>query len=326
MPSPSRPSPRSYAILGTGAIGGYYGGLLARAGFDTRFLLRSDFDHVAKHGLRVDTPEGGFELDRVHAYADPQDMPRSDVAVVCLKATQNDALGDLLPRVLKPGGVVVLLQNGLNGERRVASLVPEHDVVGGLCFVCVNKLGPGHVRYFDYGRVKLGIYDRDGDDQPMGITPPLDAIAGDFTAAGIDAEPVEDLVRARWQKLMWNVPFNGLSVVLRTTTDELIGHAGSLALCRELIREVGEGCETATGRTIDEAFREKMIEDTRKMTPYRTSMLLDFEADRPMEVEAIFGEPLRDAGAAGAKLPRLQTLYRQLSFLNDTRHNVPTTE
>lgn len=322
MTAQSRPSNRSYAILGTGAIGGYYGGLLARAGFDTRFLLRSDFDHVAVHGLRVDTPDGGFELDRVHAYADPQDMPRSDAAVVCLKATQNDALGELLPRVLKPGGVVVLLQNGLNTERRVASLVPDHPVIGGLCFVCVNKVGPGHIRYIDYGRIKLGVYDGDGDDRAMGITPPLEAIASDFAAAGIDAEAVEDLVRARWQKLMWNVPFNGLSVVLRTTTEKLIDHAGSLALCRELIREVGEGCEAATGRTIGEGFREKMIEDTRKMTPYRTSMLLDFEAGRPMEVEAIFGEPLRDAGAAGCSLPRLQTLYRQLSFLNDTRHNV----
>ena len=231
MPSPSRPSPRSYAILGTGAIGGYYGGLLARAGFDTRFLLRSDFDHVAVHGLRVDTAAapGGFHLERVHAYADPQDMPRSDVAVVCLKATQSDSLRDLLLRVLKPGGVVVLLQNGLNAERRVASIVPGHDVIGGLCFVCVNKVGPGHVRHFDYGRVKLGAYDPDGDDRAMGITPPLETITHDFVTAGIDAEAVEDLVLARWQKLMWNVPFNGLSALLNVTTTDQHHRASGVA-------------------------------------------------------------------------------------------------
>ena len=321
MNATRQPHQHSYAVIGVGAIGGYYGGLLARAGFETRFLLRSDHDHVVEHGLRVDAADGGFHLDRVHCYRDPQDMPRCDAAIVCLKATQNHALPNILPRVLKPGGVVVLLQNGLNAEKDVAAHIHGHEVIGGLCFVCVHKLGPGHVRHLDYGRVKLGAYDSDGDDRSVGITPPLEAIARDFAAAGIDVEAVDDLVRARWQKLMWNVPFNGLSVVLRTTTDVLIGHPGSLALCRELIREIGEGCEAAAGRTIDETFREKMIEDTRRMTPYRPSMLLDFEAARPMEVEAIFGEPLRDAGAAGRPLPRLQTIYRELSFLNDTRHN-----
>ena len=322
MARPPRPSPRSYAILGVGAIGGYYGGLLAKAGFDTRFLLRSDHDHVRQHGLRVESIHGDFHLDRVHAYADPRDMPRCDAAVVCFKATQNNALPDILPHVLKPGGVVVALQNGLNTERRIAEacpgLAPGHDVIGGLCFVCCNKLGPGHIRHLDYGRVKLGVYDRDGDGRAMGLTPPLDAIAHDFAHAGMDVEPVDDLVEARWQKLMWNVPFNGLSVALRTTTDRLIAHPGALALSRALMRELAEGCEAATGRAIGEAFREQMIDHTRKMEPYRTSMLLDFEAGRPMEVEPIFGEPLRDAGDAGRPLPRLQTLYRQLSFLNDT--------
>lgn len=319
MSEATRISKRSYAIVGVGAIGGYYGGLLARAGLDVKFLLRSDYDHVAAHGLRVESPRGEFHLERVHAYDDPQDMPRCDAAVVCLKTTHLGTLGDVLPRIVKPGGVVVAMMNGLNVEREIASILPGHDVLGALCFVCCHKVGPGHVRHLDYGRVKLGAYDGDGDDRAMGLTPPVRAIADDFAAAGIDVEAVDDLVRARWQKLAWNVPFNGLSVALQTTTDRIVAHPASLALADALMKEVAAGCAASSGRTIETAFLEKMVTDTRAMAPYRTSMLLDYAAGRPLEVEAIFGEPLREAAAGGCELPLLRSLYRQLCFLGDER-------
>src|SRR5262245_60049260 len=114
----------SYAILGTGAVGGYYGGLLQKAGLDVHFLVRSDYGHIKAHGLRVDSPEGNFHLNKVSAYPDPESMPTCDVAVVAWKTTENEALARTLPKVLKPGGIVLVLQNGLDPERDAAAVVP----------------------------------------------------------------------------------------------------------------------------------------------------------------------------------------------------------
>lgn len=302
-----------YAIIGTGAVGGYYGGRMAHAGLDVHFLLRSDCAHVRAHGLRVESKFGDFSLPTVQAYGDASDMPRCDVAVVCLKTTQNAALPDILPRVLHEQGQVLLIQNGLNIERPVAAVVGERRVLAGLAFLCSNKVGPGHIRHLDYGAIRLGRYRADGE--PAGIDATMRAIADDLTAAGLEISLVDDLQLARWQKLVWNIPYNGLSVVLDAMTDALMADPHSRALVEALMGEVVAGA-AACGKTIEPAFVEKMLRDTEQMKPYRTSMKVDHDEGRPMEVEAIFGEALRSARAAGEAVPRIEMLYQQLKFLD----------
>ncbi len=125
-----------YAVIGTGAVGGYYGGLLARRGHRVHFLLHNDYAHVREHGLRVDSKNGDFLLRDPLAYASAKDMPRCDIVLVALKTTQNQALSSILPHVVKDGGIVVMLQNGLGVEREAADIVPRATVLGGLCFLC----------------------------------------------------------------------------------------------------------------------------------------------------------------------------------------------
>jgi 2-dehydropantoate 2-reductase len=307
-------SERSYAIIGTGALGGFYGGRLARAGLDVHFLLHSDYEHVRRHGLLVESADGDFHLPRVNAYARAADMPPCDVAVVALKTTANDLLGELLPPAVAPDGVVAVFQNGLGIEERVAGIVGPDRVMGGLCFLCSNKVGPGHIRHLDYGYVTLGDFDPRG--RPAGLTDRMRAIGGDLQAAGIRVNYAEDLVLARWKKLIWNVPFNGLSVLFGAATDVLMGETHTRELAEQLMHEVAAAAQAAAGRTIDDEFIRRQLADTRKMKPYRPSMLLDHEAGRPMEVEAIFGAPLRAARAAGCPVPQLERLYRQLKALD----------
>jgi 2-dehydropantoate 2-reductase len=304
-----------YAVLGTGAVGGYYGGLLARAGFDVHFLLHSDYEHVREHGLRIDSKHGSFLLPEVNAYAHAKDIPECDFILVSLKTTQNRLLAELLPPLLHDGATVVLMQNGLGNEEEVARIAPNHPLIGGLCFLCCNKEGPGHIHHIDYGLVTLGEHTADGS--AAGVTRRLETLAGDFAAAGIMANVAEDLRTARWQKLLWNIPFNGLSV-LDTTTDALMGNAATRALAGSIMSEV-RAAAAACGRHIDESFLQLLLENTARMTPYQTSMKLDYDARRPLEVEAIFGNPMRAAKAAGADCGRIETLYHQLSFL-DTRN------
>lgn len=307
---------RSYAILGTGALGGYYGACLQRAGLDVHFLLHSDYNHVKQHGLVVESPSGDFTLPYVHAYGDAAKMPPCDVVVVALKTTQNHLLPEMLLSVVKEDGVVLVLQNGLGIEEDVAQIVGEQRVMGGLCFLCSNKVGPGHICHLDYGQITLGEYCP--DYQPSGITERMRQIAADFERAGISIQLVDDLLLGRWKKLVWNIPYNGLSVVLDATTNELMADQYTRSLVEQLMREVTKGA-AAAGRIISDRFIQKMLDYTEKMTPYRTSMKIDYDERRPLEVEAIFGNPLRMAIASGVDLPLIGMLYQQLKFV-DTKN------
>ena len=311
--------PTRYAIIGTGAVGGFYGGRLARAGFDVHFLLHSDFDHVREHGLIVESVDGDFALPRVNAYADARDLPPADVVVVALKTTQNHLLGELLPTPAGGEGTVLVLQNGLGVEQQAAEIVGPERVMGGLCFLCSNREGPGHIRHLDYGFVTLGDFSADG--RAIGVSERMRAVAGDLNSAGIRTEFAEDLVLARWRKLVWNIPFNGLSVVLDAMIDRIMNDGDTRSLVEDLMGEVARGAR-ACGRDIDEDFIEYILGLTEKMTPYRTSMKIDCDSRREMEVEAIFGAPLQAAQQAGADCPLIEMLYRQLKYI-DSRNRQP---
>lgn len=304
---------RCYAILGTGALGGYYGACLQRVGLEVHFLLHRDYPHVREQGLVIQSPDGDFNLPYVNAYDEAAKMPACDVAIVALKTTQNHLLPDMLPSVIKDDGVVLVLQNGLGIEQEVAQIVGSKRVMGGLCFLCSNKVGPGHIHHLDYKQITLGEYLP--DYQPGGLTERMRQIADDFEHAGIPITLAEDLLLARWQKLVWNIPYNGLSVVLDATTNELMADQYTRSLVEQLMEEVVAGA-AATNRKISDRFIQTMLDYTEKMTPYRTSMKIDYDERRPLEVEAIMGNPLRVATAAGTDLLLISMLYRQLKFLD----------
>jgi len=303
----------SYAILGTGALGGYYGACLQRSGLDVHFLLRSDCDRVKTNGLIIESPDDDFTLPQVNAYNDIAKMPQCDVVVVALKTTQNYLLTKLLLPVVKDDGVVLVLQNGLGIEAEVAQIVGDQRVMGGLCFLCANKVGAGHILHLDYKEITLGEYTP--NYVAGGISGRMRQIAADFEGAGIPIKLAEDLLLARWQKLVWNIPYNGLSVILDATTNQLMADASACKLVEELMREVVLGAQSQA-RYIDERFLTQMLDHTAKMKPYRTSMKLDYDQKRPLELEAIFGNPLNVARLAGVDLPKIATLYQQLKFLD----------
>ncbi len=300
-----------YAILGSGALGGLYGGLLARAGHEVHFLLHSDFDHVREHGLKVESKLGDFHLLDVHAHASTDTMPPCDVTIVALKTTNNGLLKRLLPPPTRGGGVVLVLQNGLNSEADSVAVVGADRVLGGCCFLCSNKVGPGHIRHIDQGRIVFGEY----GTAAMPVTDRVQRIADEMVAAGIDAHSTDDLPKTRWKKLMWNIPFNSLSVILDASTKQLVDNDDSITLVESIIREVHTAA-AACGVEVPEKSIATTIDVTRVMVPYDSSMRLDYLAKRPMETKAILGNPIAAAAAHGFAMPRVETLYRQLKFLD----------
>ncbi len=304
---------RSYAIIGTGSIGAFYGACLQRAGFDVHFLLNRDFDHVCQHGLIIESPDGDFALPSVRAYNDASQMPPCDVVIVALKTTSNHLLPQILPQVLKDNGVVLVLQNGWGMEEEIAQIVGSDRLMGGVCFTLNYKIAPGHIRHLDYGLITLADY------VPgyiaAGVTTRMLRIASDFTLASVMIQLHEDLFLARWQKLICNIPVNGLSVVLNSTNQEMFDNAHVRTSIEQLMEEIVIAAK-AYGRYIPEMFVQKRIKQSAAMKDYETSMKIDFNLGRSLEVEAIFGNPLRTAWQAGVEMPQVSMLYRQLKFFD----------
>lgn len=304
-----------YAIIGSGALGGLYGGMLANRGAEVHFLINSGIDQIRREGWKVESVLGDFHLpgDRLNLHADPQAIPPCDVTIVGIKTTQNHLLPQLLSGATSGDGVVLCLQNGLHSELDSLAVVGADRVLGGCCFLCSNKIAAGHIRHIDYGRIVMGEF-TDASLPPAGITPRLQAITDDMRAAGIDANATGDLWMARWRKLMWNIPFNGLSVALNASTKELIEDESAYALAESIMHEVYDAA-AAFGRVLPSDAIEMTLDHTRHMVPYDSSMRLDFLAGRPMELQAIFAAPLAAGKRAGVAMSRVEMLHRQLSFL-----------
>ena len=334
------------AVVGCGAVGSYYGARLARAGHEAYFLLRSDYESVRRRGVRIQSPEGDFEV-RPQCAQHPEEIGPADLVLIGLKTTANDQFCRLLPPLVKPATAVLTLQNGLGNEEQLASLLPSEQVMGGLCFVCLNRVAPGVIQHLGYGQVVLGEFQR----PPKFRTHEL---AARFCEAGVPCTVTENLAQAHWEKLVWNIPFNGLGVagaagpealeLLRSapcheprsrgcsldisasrdlssapaipgpssllpclTTDKLLADDGWARLVRELMLEIIAAAR-AQGFSIPDASADEQIARTRRMGAYKASTLIDFERGQPLELESLFLEPLRQATCAGVPVPRLSAL------------------
>lgn len=297
------------AVVGSGAIGSYYGAKLGYFGRDVHFLMRSDLTHVRRFGIRIKDKRENIRLAKANCYATTQEIGPCDLVLIALKTTANADLIELLPPLLHETTMLLTLQNGLGNEEFLAQHFGAGRVLGGLCFVCLNRIAPGVIENYGHGRVVIGEYGR----YPAART---HDISWEFKRAGVVCTVAENLAFARWRKLVWNIPFNGLAVTSGGHHTEAILaneelRMETLALMDEVIAGANRcGHKIPTSVALDE------IKRTEQLGAYKPSTLIDFEQGRPLEIEAIWGEPLRRATAAGAKMPRLEQLYERLQAIN----------
>jgi len=324
------------AVIGCGAVGSYYGAMLSRAGYDVHFLLRSDYDVVRQRGVTVHSIAGDFNA-RPHAARTTGEIGPSDVLLIGLKTTANDQFAKLLPPLVSKHTAIVTLQNGLGNEEALAKLFPVEQILGGLCFVGLNRTAPGTIHHLGEGMILLGEFQRWPE-------PRTHDIASMFRHAGVVCKVTDHLVRARWEKLVWNISFNGLGVASAAGYDTLVEPASEFhvpsspgrcltsgelldrgeweLLVRELMLET-IAAANALGHTLETSLADRMIERTRPLGAYKASTVLDFELGRPLELESLFLEPLRQAQTAGVATPRLAMLCRVLTQLDATRVKAP---
>ncbi|MBR1548490.1 MAG: 2-dehydropantoate 2-reductase [Prevotella sp.] len=296
----------SYTVIGTGAIGGFYGGRLAQAGRTVRFLLHTDYEHVRNHGLRVDSCDGDILLPRVEAYSNTEGMPHSDVVIVGLKSTNNHLLPSMLRPIISANTIVLLIQNGIGLEADLQQALPHLHIVAGLAFICSSKIGPGHISHQCYGSINLGNYSCPNDG--------FSRLLADMQDAGIQAAEVPYL-EARWRKAVWNMPFNGMTVALNTSTDRLLKNPATRQLIYDQMMEVIGAANALGVDALSSDFADKMMRMTDEMTPYSPSMKLDFDYHRPMEIGYLYSRPIAEALKVGFQMPRLAMLEAQLRFI-----------
>ena len=296
-----------YGVIGTGAIGGFYGAKLAHGGQDVHFLLHSDYEYVKQHGLQVDSCDGSFHLDDVNAYQHTEDMPKCDVVLVCLKSVNNSKLQSLLPPLLHEKTLVVLIQNGIGVEADVEKMFPGVQLAAGLAFICSAKTESGRVNHQCYGSINLANYSC--KDEAL-----MQAVVDEFREASIETGLVE-YNEARWKKAVWNMPFNGMTVALHTQTDLLLKNESTRRLIREQMMEVVGAAQHLGVKNLDEKFVDKMIATTDVMTPYSPSMRLDYDFHRQMEIYYLYTRPIEIAREAGYRMPKLEMLEAELRFL-----------
>lgn len=295
----------TYSIIGMGAIGGFYGGRLAHAGLEVHFLSHSDYAFVVEHGLQIDSCDGNFHLPHINAYHTSADMPKTDVVIVGLKSVNNHLLPELLAPIITDNTVVVLIQNGIGLEADLQAAFPNLHIVAGLAFICSSKTQPGHINHQCYGSINLGNYS----------CPPerFSQILEDFQKAGLQVAEVP-YEEARWKKAVWNMPFNGMTVALDTSTDKLLNNPATRQLIYDQMMEV-IGAANALGiEAITSEFADKMIEMTDAMVPYSPSMKLDYDFHRPMEIYYLYTRPIEEARKAGFEMSKLSMLEAELKF------------
>ena len=298
-----------YAVIGTGAIGGFYGGRLMRAGNEVNFLLHTDYEYVRENGLQIDSCDGSFHLDHVKAFRKTADMPEVDVILVCLKSTREHLLKEMLPPIIKNNPLVVLIQNGIGLEDDLHAIFPELQIAAGLAFICSGKVGPGHIDHQCYGSINIGNYSCHDDAL-------MNQFISDLKAAEIEVNTVEYL-EARWKKAVWNMPFNGMTVALDTMTNKLLENPSTRQLIRDQMMEVVGAAKALGVNGVDEAFVEKMIQMTDAMTPYKPSMKIDFDNHRPMEIDYLYSKGIQQAANAGYHMHKLEMLEQELRFLEE---------
>ena len=295
-------------VIGAGAIGAFYGGVLARAGCEVSAVARSDFDAVAAHGYRIESHLGDLSwkpAQLVRSSGEYKGPP--DYLFVCLKLTASTDPVALIAPALGKDTTIVFVANGIDVDAPVASAFPDNELIAGVAYAAVSREAGIVKHHSQYTRLVLGRY-------PGGASDKAAQFAELIKKGGSSSVATEDIVGARWQKCAWNTVLNPISALGGGLgTQDILGSEASTEFVRAAINEFA-AIAAGAGHPIPADTAEKLIAGTRKLPNYVSSMGQDQLAGRPMETEALLGNVVRTGRRVGVAAPRLETLYALLKM------------
>lgn len=298
------------AILGSGAVGGFYGALLARQGHDVAFIARgAHLDAIRAHGLRVRGAVGDFAA-KGRADSDPARLGEADLIIVAIKTYDNETALPLMRPMLGPNTVVLTLQNGVDSVDEVAAIAGERRVLGGATYIATAIAEPGLIEQTGtHRRIVFGEVFNAGAEPSARVK----EIEAAFLAADIQAEAVADARPAIWEKFVYLSAFAGFTGAARLPIGPLRELPGFVDFALRACGEVA-AVAAAEGVTLpaDLADRQRVYIDALPAST-RSSLLIDLQSGKRIEIESLPGAVVRRAAAKGVSVPIMQTLYTVLA-------------
>ena len=296
---------RHVAVVGAGGMGALFGAILCEGGLEVT-LVDTDQEHmdaIRQRGLRI-SGLGGDRCLTLATALDVTQVEQADIVLVQCKGTATREVALAMTHLADTGAVFISFQNGLGNEDILAEILGVENVFGGLTSMAGARTGPGQIHDFD--RVPSYIGEWGG-----GMSPRAEAIAGAFTAAGLETYASADIRAEIWKKLLGNMTMSAVSGVTNLTSAEILQLDSLRKVC---FTALDEAISIAHSQNID-LDRDAVVKGLELMTApggtgdNKSSLCLDVLARRPSEIEFIYGTPLRLADAAGLAVPTLRSLY-----------------
>jgi 2-dehydropantoate 2-reductase len=309
-----------FAVLGAGAIGAYVGAALARGGSEVTLIARGEHLRAMQaRGVRVESPRGDFTID-VPATSDFEAMAEADVIFVGLKAYSLPEAAPRLAEVMRPEALVIGAQNGIpwwyfqrhggalddhrlqsvDPQGTVSRAIPAERVIGCVVYCSTELTAPGVVRHIEGTRFVIGTPAGDLTDQCR-------AISAEFIAGGLKCPIAPNLREHIWLKLLGNAAFNPITTITRTTMGD-IARSPSASACARAVMEECAAVAAALGSDLPVSV-ERRMEGALAVGDHKTSMLLDWEAGKPLELDCMTGAILEIADLVSVPAPTIRTLH-----------------
>jgi len=300
--NPAKLPTLSFAVMGAGAVGCFYGGMLARAGSQVTLIGRAaHVQAIQRQGLRLQMQS--FD-DVVHPSAteQPSAVAYADVILFAVKSTDTESAGAQMRPYLKPSALVLCLQNGVDNAERLRAVLPGVDVAAAAVYVAAEMAGPGHLRH--HGRGELII-------EPSARSA---ALAQALQTAGIPTEVSAGVRNVLWTKLVINCAYNGLSAVGQVAYGELMQRPGMAEVQRDLIAEC-RAVAAAEGVALPTDLEDSVRAIANSMATQMSSTAHDLRRGKPTEIDFLNGHVVHRGDALGVPTPANRMLWAAVKLL-----------
>jgi 2-dehydropantoate 2-reductase len=282
------------AVIGAGAVGCYYGGLLLKAGHEVTFVGRPPHvDAINAHGLLLDTQTFRGHLP-AKAATDAGALAAPDLVLFCVKSADTEQAGRSLAGRLRPETTVLSLQNGVDNPQRLRS-VTGHPVIAAVVYVGSEMAGPGHVRHHGGGHLVIG------------ASPESEALARTLETAGIRTAIADDIERTQWTKLITNCAFNALSAVAGIAYGPLLDVEGAKDVVASAIEEAATVAR-ACGVPMPDDLAAQVLKVPAAMPNQKSSTAQDLARGKPSEIDFLNGYIVRKGDELGIPVPTNRAL------------------
>lgn len=297
------------AVMGTGAVGGYFGARLAAASNDVAFIARGP--HLAamrQQGLTLESPQGNLHIRDALFTDDPSQVGAVDLVLFCVKSYETDATAANLASLIGDRTIILSLQNGVDNADKIAQRWGHQRTLAGVVYIGSQLLQPGKIKHSSGGRIVFG----ELDGQVHETTQAVERL---LSSARISCEVSRAIRNIQWRKLLWNAPFCAISCLTHSNVKEIVESDSLTKLALDCMAEVREAAK-AQAIDLDPALFDETLNFSKSLGDFKPSMLQDLEAGKPLEYEAFNGIVVELLGRTGKEAPTNQVFYGALKYLD----------